>query len=297
MTTLLDLLTFNIVSGVMLGLLYGLVALGLTFVYGVLRFVNSAQGQFLMLGAYIAYWMFALYGISPLDSIPVAAVIGGALGFLMFYGFVSRLLNTPPIYTLIAAYAVSIILEESTKLAWGPTYRGFIYDIGSVTFLHFTVPLLKVVGAVLSLAMILGMYVLLYKTSYGRVIRSVVQSDVGAMLCGINTSRVYAAAFSLGISLTVLSGVLLTYYVSSGINPYMGQPYTDIAFAISVLGGLGSPEGALVGGLIYGVVEILSFTVYSLVPGLSAYALSRFTDFVILVLVLLLRPQGLFGKR
>ncbi|MEZ0393463.1 MAG: branched-chain amino acid ABC transporter permease [Desulfurococcaceae archaeon] len=291
-----QLVVFDLISGLMLGALYALTSFGLTFVYGVLQFVNSAQGQLMMLGAYVTYWLFVLYGLTPFESLFVSLVVGLALGFLIFASIVRRLLGVPPIYTLIAAFGLSIILEESAKLAWGPTYRAFIYDVGSVGFLGFTIPLLKVYGALTSVAIMAFLYVFLYRTESGRIVRSVVQSPEGAALCGIDVRKVYAYSFAMGIGLTVASGALLTFYVSSGINPYMGAPYTDIAFAIAVLGGLGSPEGALVGGLIYGLVETMSFLGFSLLPNISPYSMSRFVSFVLLLLVLLVRPRGLFGR-
>lgn len=289
-------LVFSIISGLMLGTLYALTAFSLTFIYGILRFVNSAQGQFMMIGAYTAYWLFVLYALPPYLSALASFVIGLALGYIIFIAIVSRLLNVPPIYTLIVAFSISILLEEVAKLLWEPTYRAFIYDIGTVSLFEYKIPLLRILGSIISLAIMIILYTFIYKTEYGRIIRSVVQSPEGASICGINIKKVYMNAFALCIGLALFCGTISTLYVSSGINPYMGAPYTDTAFAISVLGGMGSPEGALIGGLIYGVLETLSFAIFSAIPGLSPYPMSRFISFVLLLIVLLIRPRGLMGR-
>lgn len=292
----LAMLSFNLLSGLMVGVFYAVAALGLNFIYGVLRFVNVAHGQFMMLGAYITYWLFILFILPPTVTVVISFFLGYVLGITIFYSVVRRILNAPMMYSLIAAFGISILLEEAAKLLWGPSYRGFMYDIGYVELLGFAVPQTKILSVVINVAIVAALYFFLFKTRFGRTVRSVVQSPEGATLCGVNVNRIYMVAFAMGIGLTVAGGTLSTFFVSSGINPYMGGGYTSLAFVIAVLGGLGSPEGALAGGLIYGVVETLFYQLLSYVPSISPFSMTKFVSFTILLLVLLLRPRGLFGR-
>jgi branched-chain amino acid transport system permease protein len=128
-------------------------------------------------------------------------------------------------------------------------------------------------------------------------VRSVVEDDQGARVCGVNVSWAYALSFSLGIGLTMASGVLLTMFIPVGINPYMGGAYTLKAFVIAVLGGLASPYGAFFGGLIFGLIENGSYTLFALIPGVEPFALTRFLSFLMLLVILLLRPTGLLKAK
>ena len=127
--------------------------------------------------------------------------------------------------------------------------------------------------------------------------RSVVEDSEGARVCGVNVGGVYAMSFALGIGLTVLSGVLLTMFKPVGINPYMGSEYTLKAFVIAVLGGLSNPYGAFFGGLVFGLIENGSYTLFALIPGVEPFALTRFLSFVILLVILLVRPTGILKEK
>jgi branched-chain amino acid transport system permease protein len=141
------------------------------------------------------------------------------------------------------------------------------------------------------------LYLWFNKTRAGMAMRSVVEDGVGARVCGVNVDWEYALSFSLGIGLTVASGVLLTMFVSVGIHPYMGGEYTLKAFVIAVLGGLTSPYGAFFGGLVFGLLENGSYTLFAQIPGLEPFAMTRFFSFLILLLILLLRPTGLLKAK
>jgi branched-chain amino acid transport system permease protein len=280
----------------MLGALYASIGISLTFIFGTLRFVNSAHGQLMMIGAYIAYWMLILYDIPPTASLLVSAMIGSIIGFIVYFAVVRRLTNVPAMYSLSAAFALGIFIQELANVLWGPTYRGFLFDIGSVRYGEFFIPLSKVWGSLISIGIISTLYFFLYMTKLGRIIRSIIQNMEGAVLCGVNVERVYLLAFTIGIVVNVVSGTLLTFFVSSGINPYIGDLYTNLAFIIAVTGGLNSPEGALFAGLIYGLIETLLPSVLSYVPGISVYPATMFFMFVTLMIVLLVRPEGLVKR-
>jgi branched-chain amino acid transport system permease protein len=142
-----------------------------------------------------------------------------------------------------------------------------------------------------------ALYLWFNKTRAGTAMRSVVEDSEGARVCGVNVGGAYALSFALGIALTVASGVLLTMFIPVGINPYMGGAYTLKAFVIAVLGGLASPYGAFFGGLIFGLIENGSYTLFALIPGVEPFALTRFFSFMILLVILLIRPTGLIKTK
>jgi branched-chain amino acid transport system permease protein len=155
----------------------------------------------------------------------------------------------------------------------------------------------KLYAAVGSVIIAVLLYLWFNKTRAGSAVRSVVEDDEGARVCGVNVGGAYALSFALGIGLTVVSGVLLTMFIPVGINPYMGGSYTLKAFVIAVLGGLASPYGAFFGGLVFGLIENGSYTLFALMPGVEPFALTRFLSFLILLVILLIRPTGLLRAK
>jgi len=286
----------NIISGVMIGFLYALVGLSLTFIFGILQFVNSAHGQLMMIGAYITYWLFVLYGYPPLVSLFLTSLIGLILGIALYTLVVKRLVGLPALYSLSAAFALGIFIQELAKLLWGPTYRGFLYDVGSLHVFGYIIPATRVLGSAISAFLVFLTYFYLYRTKSGRAVRSIIQNPEGAILCGVDIYKFYLTALAMGIALNIISGCLLTLYVSSGINPYMGDIYTNLAFMVAVTGGLGAPEGSLLAGLIYGLIENLLPVFLGNIPNLSVYPATRFIMFVVLMIVLLVKPRGLLGR-
>jgi branched-subunit amino acid ABC-type transport system permease component len=168
--------------------------------------------------------------------------------------------------------------------------------MGSIKIFDYVVPATRVWGSIISALFVFLVYYYLYKTKSGRAIRSIIQNPEGSVLSGVDIYRFYSLALAVSIALNVASGCLLTLYVSSGINPYMGGIYTDLAFMVAVTGGLGAPEGALIAGLIYGLIENMIPTVLSGVQNISLYPATRFIMFVILLIVLLVRPRGIMGR-
>jgi len=157
-------------------------------------------------------------------------------------------------------------------------------------------PLVRVWPAVIALGLVIALYVLLYRTRLGVAVRAVTQDPEGAMVCGVDVERVYFLTVALGIGLTTASGALLAIYFQQGINPYIGHLYTLRAFVIAVLGGLGSPIGAFIGGLIVGVIEQASVPLFTMLGAPNPFGLSVFLTFTLILVILLLRPQGLLGR-
>jgi len=231
-------LASNLIYGVLLGGVYGLATMGLSLIFGVLRVVNVGHGAFIMLGAFTAFWMFILYSIPPLASIVLALVIGLALGFVIFFIVMKRLIDAPELSTLLATFGIGIFIEELAKFFWGPDYVGYSWNIGSISLKFTEVPLTKFYAFVSSIIIALVLYLWFQRTKLGKAIRAVVEDREGALSCGVNVNMIYALSFALGIGLTVLSGVLVTLFTPVGINVYMGGDYTLKAFVIAVLGGL-----------------------------------------------------------
>ncbi len=285
----------NIIQGIVLGAVYGMATMGLSLIFGVLKVVNVGHGAFIMVGAFIAYWLFTSFGISPLLAIPVAFGVGGALGIIFYYTAIKRLFKAEELSTLLATFSMGILLEEVVKLIFGSEFRGYNWALPKINVGITVLPVSKLIAAVGSVLIALGLYLWFHKTRAGSAIRSVVEDDEGARVCGVNVEGVYAFSFALGLGLTVASGVLLTMFIPVGINPYMGGGYTLKAFVIAVLGGLSSPYGAFFGGLVFGIIENGSYTLFALIPNVEPFALTRFFSFVMLLVILLIRPTGILS--
>ncbi len=285
----------NILYGMILGAVYGLATMGLSLIFGVLRIVNVGHGAFVMVGAFIAYWMFVLFGLAPVVSTVIALLIGLLMGIVIYLLVVKKLIGAPELSTLLAMFAIGIFIEESAKLIWGANYVGYSWNLGGITLPFTELPYTKLIAFISSVIIAAVVYIWFRKTKLGKAVRAVVEDREGAMTCGIDVNKIYALSFSLGIGLTVLSGVLVTLFIPVGINVYMGSDYTLKAFVIAVLGGLTSPWGAFYAGFLFGLIENGSYTLLSLIPGIEPFGLTRFVGFAVLMIVLLIKPTGLLG--
>mgnify|MGYP001336581065 FL=1 len=290
---ILEQLAGNLFQGVVLGTVYGMATMGLSLIFGVLKVVNVGHGAFIMVGAFTSFAVFEYLGLSPVFAVPVAFGIGMALGMIFYYSAIRRLLKGPELASLLATFSFGVILEEGVKQLFTSDFRGFNWDLGKIDMGFTVLPYAKVVACAGSVIVALLLYLWFNRTRAGMAMRSVVEDSVGARVCGVNVDWEYALSFSLGIGLTVASGVLLTMFISVGINPYMGGEYTLKAFVIAVLGGLASPYGAFFGGLVFGLLENGSYIFFAQIQGLEPFAMTRFFSFLILLLILLLRPTGI----
>ena len=286
----------NLIQGLVLGAVYGMATMGLSLIFGVLRVVNVGHGAFIMVGAFITLWMFNAIGISPILAVPAAFIVGMGLG-LLFYYVIQRLIKAPELATLLATFSIGILLEEAVKLIFGSEFRGYNWAVGKIGLGVTVLPFSKVYACVGSVIMAILLYLWFNKTRAGSAVRSVVEDSEGARVCGVNVGGIYALSFALGIGLTVASGVFLTMFIPVGINPYMGGGYTLKAFVIAVLGGLSSPYGAFFGGLVFGLIENGSYTLFALIPGVEPFALTRFLSFLMLLVILLIKPTGLLSSK
>lgn len=290
-------LSGNLFQGLILGAVYGMATMGLSLIFGVLKVVNVGHGAFIMVGAYTSLWVFHALGWPPILALPLALLLGMALGLVFYYSAIRRLIKAPELATLLATFSFGVILEESLKLIASSESRGFNWELGKIDFGFTVLPYTKLLAFVGSILVALILYFWFNKTRAGMAMRSVVEDDKGARVCGINVEWEYALSFSLGIGLTVASGVLLTMFIPVGIHPYMGGSYTLKAFVIAVLGGLSSPYGAFFGGLVFGLIENGSYTLFAQIPHLEPFAMTRFFSFVMLLVILLIRPTGILRAK
>jgi branched-chain amino acid transport system permease protein len=282
-----------IVSGLITGGIYALVALGLNLQYGLMRILNIAHGEFLMLGAYLTWMVQTSFGISPLLMIPVSFVVLMGLGLAIHWLCFRRLTATSPnidIFEargLMVAFGLMFLIQNLVSSVWGGELRGYDYMAEPVVMGGAQFAGNKLLVFAMALVFSLGLMVLLRKTLLGKGVRALMQSQVGAQLVGINTRTLHPLMFGIGLGLSGLAGCLLS--MAYTISPAMGEPYTVTALIVITLGGFGSMGGALAGGLMLGVIE--AFGMHFTNPSLKALL-----SYVVFIGVLLLRPKGLFTK-
>ena len=282
-----------IFSGLITGGIYALVALGLNLQYGLMRILNIAHGEFLMLGAYLTWMVQTSFGISPLLMIPVSFVMLMGLGLVIHWLCFRRLTATSPhidIFEargLMVAFGLMFLIQNLVSSIWGGELRGYDYMADPVVMGGAQFAGNKLLVFAMALIFSLGLMVLLRKTLLGKGVRALMQSQVGAQLVGINTRTLHPLMFGIGLGLSGLAGCLLS--MAYTISPAMGEPYTVTALIVITLGGFGSMGGALAGGLLRGVIE--AFGMHFTNPSLKALL-----SYVVFIGVLLLRPKGLFTK-
>jgi branched-chain amino acid transport system permease protein len=280
----------TIVNGLFTGGIYGLVAIGLTMIYGVMLIMNFAHGEFLMLGMYSGFWLFTLFGLDPYIAAPITAVIVFALGALIQRGLIQRVLDSHPLNQIILLLGVSTLMIGLVQFFWTAEPRAIhvSYETSVMTFagLRFSIP--RTVAFFASLIMAVVLYIFLQYTRTGKAIRAVSQSRDAAYLMGIDVKYIYMLTFGIGAAVTaVAGGLLLPNYK---LIPTVGQSYSVIAFVVVVLGTMGNFIGAFLGGLIIGVVE--AFAGFTLGGDVKIIA-----SMLVFILILLFRPAGLFGKK
>ena len=286
----LDLILPAVLAGLTNGAVYALVALGLTLIYGVLHIVNFAHGSLLMLALYGAYFLHTLAGIDPYWALLVLPPAFFALGYLLQRGVIMPASHGKDENILLVTLGLAIVIDNLALALWTSTTRTIdvpyafeVVDLGVAL-----VPVPKAIAFVAALGVAALLWLLMARTDLGRAIRAVARERQGARLVGIDVEHIYAMSFGIGTACVAVAACLLlpSFYVT----PQAGYAFVLIAFTTVVLGGMGSFEGALVGGLALGVVEALC----GLFLGES---LGQIGIFLIFILVLMFRPTGLFGSR
>jgi branched-chain amino acid transport system permease protein len=278
------------VSGILTGLVYGLMALGLSVIFGVVRVVNFAHGEMMTVAMYVAIVLFAALGLDPLVMlVPIAALLF-ALGYLLQAGLITPFINRPEHSQFMLLVAVAIILVNVLLIVFGPDARSVqtAYAFDSFQIGRLIVDATKVYAGAAAIAVAAALFAFFRFTLTGKAIRACADNYTGALVVGLNVKQLYALTFGLGAACVGAAGSILAILVD--VTPQLGPAYTLLAFVIVITGGLGSMSGALVGGLLIGVTEALAGLFF------TPSAKSMFS-FALLVLVLLFRPQGILGKR
>ncbi|RTZ41560.1 branched-chain amino acid ABC transporter permease [Candidimonas sp. SYP-B2681] len=287
-----DLVSFfqNLSNGILIGTVYALIGIGLSLVFGVMRIINFAHGDFVVIGMYLAVVLNGLLGWDPYLSLVIAMPAGYVLGYLIQRVILNRIVDAPPETTMLATLGLSLIIANVLLLIFGGepksvrvSYASDVIPLGQV---NISVILLF---AGLATTIVTGLlYLILNRTEIGRAIRATSENRLGAELSGINSRRIQAIVFGIGMMLAVTAGVtLIPLLFASPVTT--GGLFTLKAFVVTVLGGLGNIGAAIAGGIVLGLVEIFG----------ASYLASEYRDaygLVAFLIILLMKPEGLFGK-
>jgi branched-chain amino acid transport system permease protein len=277
-----------VVSGILAGSLYALVALGLALIFGVMRVINIAHGPLLMLGAYTTYFMTTGLGLNPFLTLPVSMAVLFVVGALLQRTLVFRVVDAPELSSLLLTFGIAIALVNLAQLLFTSDLRAVEYITGSWVVGPLAFSKSRVIAFAFAAVLTALAFLFLQRTRLGKAIRATSQSREVAMVCGIDVQRVHLVTFGLASALAAAGGSLLAVIVA--IQPEMGQVWTFKSFLVIVLGGAGNYPGALLGGLLLGLVEQLASLFLTT-------QLSEVVAYVLLVVVLLVRPTGLLGGR
>ncbi len=286
----MDQFTQALINGIMLGGFYAAMMLGFSVIWGVMGVINLAHGEFIMVGAYLTWWMNKEYGWEPFLALVVVLPAMFAIGWVLQKLLINRVVERPHLVSLLVTFGLSILIANVMKLAFSADPRITETTItGAGRLGDVTIPATKSAILVVALAIMASLYLFLHRTKTGKSIRAAAQNKQAARIVGIDIGRVYALTFGICIAITGAAGTLIS--PTQAIFPFMGPPLTLRAFTITALAGLGSIPGALMGGMVLGVVEsFIGIYVSGIGTNLAIVA-----SFALLVFILVTRPQGLFG--
>jgi len=278
------------VSALFTGIIYSLMAIGLSVIFGVVRVINFAHGEFVMLAMYLTFWIFRFLGIDPYLSIFITMPLFFILGIALHLGIIKHILEAPEEAQVIATFGVAFILRYGAALFWSSKHRSVVTPLTEKLFYlgPITLDSPHLMGAFLAGALIVGLFIFLYYTYLGRAIRAVADEKMGAITAGINVGRIYYIAIGIGLACVAVSGAAMIPIES--VFPTLGANYTLLCFVIVVLGGMGNLWGSLLGGIIIAQIEMLVAFLFSPV-------LTTFAYFLVFLIIVTLRPTGLLGFR
>ncbi|MEO9231674.1 MAG: branched-chain amino acid ABC transporter permease [Devosia sp.] len=272
-----------LVNGVLLGGLYGLMALGMALIWGVLNVVNLAHGALIMLGGYVVYYLFTGLGIDPFVALPIAALAMFVLGYLLQRFILNLIVRSPMLNTLLITFGLNVVITYLAQLLFSadfrtinPSYAGTNFNVAGIT-----VPVVSLAAFAIALVLAALVWLLLNRLSLGRAIRATAQNLTAARLYGVDPRQIYAITFGIGAALAGISGGL--FGVLTHLTPYVGASLTAKSFVIAIIGGLTNPFYVIGGGIVVGVAEQLA----------SLYLGSTYADvisFGLLVVILIVRP-------
>jgi branched-chain amino acid transport system permease protein len=288
----------DLVNGILAGGIFAVVALGFSLVWGIMNIINLAHGAFIMLGAYTTYQLTTSFGLDPFLTLPLSFVLLFALGYLIQRLLINWVARAPILVTFLLTFGLSLLIVNLALIVWSPdtrgvhpAYAGTNFSLGDVT-----VPWVKVYTLVAALLITGLMQLWLTRSRTGRAIRATSMDIGAAQLSGVRVSQIYAVVFGLGAGLAGVAGTLLS--LSYSLTPNMGDPFLIKGFVVCVLGGLGSVQGALIGGLTYGIVEAFATQIDVTIgtQHISGSGLQDAIALVVLLIVLILRPRGIMGR-
>lgn len=272
-----------LVNGVLLGGLYGLMALGMALVWGVLNVVNLAHGALIMLGGYVVYYLFTLFGIDPFVALPIAAVVMFVLGYLLQRFILNLIIRSAMLNTLLITFGLSVVITYLAQLLFSadfrtinPSYSGSNFNVAGITF-----PLVSLAAFAIAFLLAAAVWTVLNRLALGRAIRATAQNLTAARLYGVDPRQIYAITFGIGAALAGVAGGL--FGVLTHLTPYVGASLTAKSFVIAIIGGLTNPFNVILGGIVVGVAEQLA----------SLYLGPTYIDvisFGLLVVILVVRP-------
>ena len=278
-----------ILGGLLLGAVYALFASGLTLIWGMMNVVNFAHGDFVMLGMYVAFVLWSALGIGPAGAVPIAAIVLATVGVIVYFALVRHVLRGPMLGQILGTFGLALFIRYGVFWYFGADFRSLPDNLvgGTIELGSLRIPASRLLAGVVALAVTAGLHLLLTRTALGSRILAVAEDERAAQLMGIRPSRMQAAAWALAAGATGVAGALIATFFY--ISPTVGESLAIVAFVTVSLGGFGSVPGALVAGLLIGVIESLSaFFIGPVYKDIVTYSL--------FVLVLWTRPQGLLGK-
>ena len=278
----------SLIDGLLIGVVYGIAAMGLNLIWGVMRVINLAHGAVISLGMFGVYLIFNGLGLNPYLALLLVALLGLLLGVLIYIVGIARVINAPYLSTLLATFSINMIIVGLATAVFTTTPRDTGFSLGSIHIGPLILLGTRLVAAVVTLLFTAALYAFLYRTRTGKYIRAVSNNRSAAELMGIPSERILALSFGIGTMLAAIAGGLIATFFSFTI--LSGDIYQQKSFIIGVLGGLGNPLGALVGGLILGVLE-------GLLPLTMPNTWVPVIEFLLFILILLIKPSGLLGGR
>ncbi len=281
-----------VIGGLTTGGIYALVALGLNLQYGLMRVLNVAHGEFLMLGAYLTFSLHTGWGVPPLLTLlvttPAAFAAGVTLHRLLYARVLAGDAGGLESRSLLLSFGLLFVLQNGALLIWSADLKGYSYLAVPVRLFGTVFPANRMVAAAVALGLSLAFYVYLRHSLAGKAVRALMQEPDGARLVGIDVTRLHARCFGAGVAMSAATGSLVSMLFE--LTPFMGLPYTVTALVVVTLGGLGNVLGSLAGALLLGLVETAAVYV-------TASDIRVIASYAVLSLILILRPSGLFGRR
>jgi branched-chain amino acid transport system permease protein len=278
----------SVIDGLLIGFVYGIAAMGLSLIWGVMRVINLAHGATMALGMFCIYYLFTDVGVNPYLGLLLVVVLALIFGFIIYMASLHRVIQAGYLYTLLATFAVNMIIIGIGTMLFSTSPRNVDFSLGSIDVGPIILQGTRLLAAGASIVMTAALYLFLYFTRPGKAIRAVSDNRAAAELMGIHSSQVLALTFGLGTMLAAVAGGLTSTFFPFTI--LSGSTYQLKSFVICVLGGLGHPLGALFGGLILGGLE-------GIVPIFMPVSWVPVVEFGLFVLVLVVRPTGLMGAK